>query len=129
MRKNRFMKKDNIFPITVKDLEELLNSKFENNPDLSISKFENKGKKALIFYIDYQVQGNMMEEYLLTPLLEKDMKWNNSTILNEIPLSNGKTLQSLDEILTDLLIGGVFIYVEGEDSVIGYLLLKKKNVL
>lgn len=127
MRKNRFMKKDNIFPITVKDLEELLNSKFENNPDLSISKFENKGKKALIFYIDYQVQGNMMEEYLLTPLLEKDMKWNNSTILNEIPLSNGKTLQSLDEILTDLLIGGVFIYVEGEDSVIGYLLLKKEK--
>lgn len=127
MRKNRFMKKDNIFPITVKDLEELLNSKFENNPDLSISKFENKGKKALIFYIDYQVQENMMEEYLLTPLLEKDMKWNNSTILNEIPLSNGKTLQSLDEILTDLLIGGVFIYVEGEDSVIGYLLLKKEK--
>lgn len=71
MRKNRFIKKDNIFPITIKDLEELLNSKFENNPDLTISKFEKKGKKALIFYIDYQVEGTMVEEYLYAPSLKK----------------------------------------------------------
>ncbi|WP_082918186.1 spore germination protein [Oceanobacillus sp. Castelsardo] len=127
MRKNRFMKKDNIFPITIEELEELLNSKFENNPDLTISKFEKQGKKAMIFFIAYQVEGNMVEEYLYAPFLEKDIEWNNSTIMNEIPLSRAKTVQSLNDILTDLLIGGVFVYIEGEDSVIAYLISKKEK--
>lgn len=128
MRKSRFTKKDNIFPITIEELEELLKSKFENNPDdLTISKFEKQGKKAIIFFIAYQVEGDMVENCLYEPFLEKDIDWNNSTIINEIPLSRGKTVQSLDEILIDLLIGGVFIYIEGEDSVIGYLISMKEK--
>lgn len=123
-RKNQ---KDNIFPLKREEFEKILTDKFVNTPDLIITKFDKDNKKALIFFIAYQVESKMVEEYLYQPLLKNDMEWNNASIKNEIPLSSVKTFDSIDKILTELLIGGVFIYIEGEDSVLGYLLSKKEK--
>lgn len=125
MRKKR--QKGSIFPIKIDELEQLLQKKFENNPDLVFTKYEHQGEKIAVFSIPYLVETEKAEEFILKPLLNKEIEWTNQDILNEIPLGESKTMDSLDEILTDLLIGAVFIYVEMESKVVSYLLLNKEK--
>ncbi|RKQ28644.1 spore germination protein [Oceanobacillus halophilus] len=127
MKRYRTTKKDNIFPLKIEELEKKLNEEFDQNPDLSVTTYENKNKKALIFYITYQVEGEKVENYLLETLLKKDFEWNNSTILNEIPLSSGKTIDKFSDIGKGLLIGNLYVYIENENSAIEYSLSNKEN--
>ncbi|MBP2258768.1 spore germination protein [Virgibacillus alimentarius] len=118
---------DSIFPLKVDEFEKILRRKFENNPDLLLSKYEHKGNKMIVFSIPYLVAEEKAEDFILKPLLNKDIEWTNENILNEIPLGESKTFQSLEKILDNLLLGGVFIYIEGENEVISYLLLNKEK--
>ncbi|WP_156288766.1 spore germination protein [Oceanobacillus salinisoli] len=127
MNRRKKTGKGNIFPLQIEDLESLLKSKFKNNPDLSFTTYERKNEKVAVFYIDYQVEADKVEDFLLEPLLGEKIEWTNDSILNEIPLSSGKTYEKLDDILKNLLIGAVFIYCESEKSVVSYLLSKKEN--
>lgn len=126
-RQKSSQKTNAIFPIKIDELEQLLQKKFENSPDLAFSKYEHQGKKIAVFSIPYLVETDKAEDFLLKPLLKKQIAWTNQDILNEIPLGESKTVDSLDDILTTLLIGGVFIYVEQESEVISYLLLNKEK--
>ncbi|ASN06633.1 spore germination protein [Virgibacillus necropolis] len=129
MRKSRHKNKSrsSIFPIKVDELQDLLESKFENNPDLIFTIYEHQQKKVAIFFIAYQVQSDKLEEFLLQPLLNKKEEWTNKSLLNEIPLSTGATKDNLEDILEKLLIGEVFVYPEGEKETVSFLLLKKEK--
>lgn len=123
-RKNLFNK---LFPLTIEKLKSLLDSKFENNPDLTFSVYEKENSKIAVFFIDYMVVPDLLENSLLKPLIKSNSKWSNNIILNEIPLSSSKKETNLENILQKLLIGEVFIYVEGENEAISYLLPKKEK--
>ena len=129
MRKNRRSSKktDNIFPINIDELEKLLQKEFKNNPDLSFSKYEHQGKRIAVFCIPYLVEPTMLEESLLKPLLNKDVSWTSQKLVNEIPLGDSSTIDSLSKILETLVFGAVFIYIEQEDSVVSYILLNKEK--
>lgn len=112
----------------VDDLESFLKEKFEKNPDLVFSKYEQQnGKKVGVCFIGYQVDTDKVEEFLLQPLLSMEEKWTNKEIINRTPLNDVKTSHSLEEILQKLLVGEVFVYVEGEKEVLSYLLLNKEK--
>ncbi|WP_084782041.1 spore germination protein [Bacillus niameyensis] len=115
------------FPLTLDQLEQLLLGEFTNNKDLLFSRHEHKGKALAVFYIPYVVERDKVEEFILSPLLEKTMKWENRTILNEIPVGTGKTIGSLDEILEKIVMGHVFIYIQGEKQAISYILISKEK--
>ncbi len=129
MRKTRrsSQQTDHIFPIDIDDLEKRLQKEFKNNPDLSFSKYEHQGKRIAVFCIPYLVEPAMLEENLLTPLLNKDIPWTTQMIINEIPLNESDTICTLQEILQKLIIGTVFIYIEQADEAISYLLLNKEK--
>lgn len=122
--------KDNkatIFPLTIDRLEKLLVEKFNNNPDLKFSKYSVNDKKVAVFFIDYQVEIDKIQQSLLQPLLNIDKKLTNNTLLHELPLNSGSTSQTLQNVLDKLIIGEVFIYIELEAEVVSYSMILKES--
>lgn len=64
---------------------------------------------------------------LLSPLLSHSEAWTTDTILNEIPLSNGTTTNSFQDILNNLFFGVAYLYIEGEPTVISYPLYEEQQ--
>lgn len=120
-------KKESIFPISIKVLEEKIRKELPGEQDLFIQEHEQSGKKLLLFGVPYLIEKVDLNDYLLEPLLEKKINWTNEEILNEIPLSTGVKVTSFEEIIDKLLVGGVFIYVEHEEEIICYILLNKEK--
>lgn len=114
-------------PLKIEKLEKIIKNEFANNPDLIFSTYEKDSKKIAVFFIDYQTDTMKLEESLLAPLLGKDFEWTNQEILNNIPLSTGKTSSSFEHILSRILIGEVVIYIEEEQEFVSYILLTKEK--
>lgn len=127
MRKRMKRSSKNMFPLKIDELEQIMKSEFEKSPDLSFSKYEHQNKKIAVFFIPYQVQPDRVENLLLTPLLESNKDWSNTALLNEISLNSGKEYQQMDEILRELIIGKVMIYIEDEAAVVSYDFLNKEK--
>lgn len=117
----------NIFPMKIEELEKLLQNRFENNPDLSFTVYDHENKKIAVFFISYIVETQWVHESLVKTLLEGNEPWTNKAILNNIPLAAAAKKTKLQELLDGLLIGKVFVYIEGEDAALSYLLLKKEK--
>lgn len=117
----------NIFPMKIEELEKLLQNRFENNPDLSFTVYDHENKKIAVFFISYIVETQWVHESLVKTLLEGNEPWTNKAILNNIPLAAAEKKTKLQELLDGLLIGKVFVYIEGEDAALSYLLLKKEK--
>lgn len=115
------------FPLKIDQLKEALNSNFEQNTDLSFSVYQQNNKKVAVFYIEYLVEGQKVNENLLNPLLNDTIKWTNESVINNLPLSQSEPVDSIKSILTEILIGKVFIYIEGEKEAISYLILNKEK--
>lgn len=111
----------------IEELEKLLQNRFENNPDLSFTVYDHENKKIAVFFISYIVETQWVHESLVKTLLEGNEPWTNKAILNNIPLAAAEKKTKLQELLDGLLIGKVFVYIEGEDSALSYLLLKKEK--
>src|SRR5690625_5008589 len=113
---------DLIFPLKVDELEVLIRSKFENNSDedLIFSIYEHQDKKICVFGINYLIDTDKLEHAVLNPLLIHTETWTTQSLLNDLPLGNGSTTASFQEILDQLITGNIFIYVEEESEVIYY---------
>lgn len=111
----------------IEELEKLLQNRFENNPDLSFTVYDHENKKIAVFFISYIVETQWVHESLVKTLLEGNEPWTNKAILNNIPLAAAEKKTKLQELLDGLLIGKVFVYIEGEDAALSYLLLKKEK--
>ncbi|RDW18150.1 spore germination protein [Oceanobacillus arenosus] len=118
---------DNVFPIAIDELKQLVQDNFPNNPDLAFSIYHHNGKKMAVFFISYMVENDKIEKYILGPSLTMEKEWSTQTLLNEIPLSVGKTSTSIEDVLYGLLLGKVFIYIEQEKEIIEYILLNKEK--
>ncbi|MBS3680590.1 spore germination protein [Ornithinibacillus massiliensis] len=119
--------KDTIFPVTIDKLEKLLVDKFNNNPNLKFSKYNINDKKVAVFFIDYQVEIDKIQQSLLQPLLNMDKKITNSTLLYELPLNSGSTSHTLQDVLEKLVIGEVFIYIELESEIVSFSMILKES--
>nr|WP_210470355.1 spore germination protein [Sporosarcina sp. 6E9] len=106
------------------ELEVIIKSKFENHSDedLLFSVYEHKGKKVAVFGITYLIDTNKLESSLLTPLLSHEEAWTSRGIINEIPLGNVTTTNSLKEVFNKIILGEVFIYIEEEKEIVSYSL-------
>lgn len=127
MRKNKQLNRSSIFPIKVNKLKSLLQSNFKNSPDLAFFIYEHQDKKIAIFFLSYLVQSDRLEKFLLEPLLNKKQAWTAESIRNEIPLGTGTYKDKLEEILENLLVGEIYVYIEDEQEVVSYLLPKKEK--
>lgn len=119
--------KDTIFPVTIDKLEKLLVDKFNNNPNLKFSKYNINDKKVAVFFIDYQVEIDKIQQSLLQPLLNMDKKITNSTLLYELPLNSGSTSHTLQDVLEKLVTGEVFIYIELESEIVSFSMILKES--
>ncbi|GGK08365.1 spore germination protein [Lentibacillus kapialis] len=128
-RKNQRKKhKDDFFPKKIDELEQIMQSKFENNQDLTFTIYEqDKGQRAAVFFIQYMVDIDQVKEYLLDPFLSSQDAWSTPSLKNDIPIADQATENTLEGILKGLLVGKVYIYVEGEDEALSYFLLNKKH--
>lgn len=124
MRKRMKSKPQKLFPITIEQLESILQSKMENDKDLQFTTYQHQDKSIAVFYIPYQVDPSKVEDFLLTTLLESKNSWTSKDIINQIPLSSGEIADDLGDILQGLIIGKVFVYVENEDQAVSYALIK-----
>ena len=123
------MKTKTVFPLQVNELEIIIKSKFENHSDedLLFSIYEHKGKKIAVFGISYLMDSTKLESSLLAPLLSRSEAWTSLDVLNEIPLGNGSITNSMNEVFNKIIFGGVFIYIEGEDQIVFYLLYEEEK--
>ncbi len=121
------MKTTSIFPLKLNELEFLIKSNFEKNADedLLFSFYEHQGKKVVVFGILYLLDIQKLESALLAPLLNASEPWTVKRLKNELPVGNSSLASSVDIILTQLFLGKIFIYIEGEDEAISYVLSKK----
>lgn len=128
MRKRRQWKKD-LFPLTVNELEHIIKDKFSNgaHSDLIFSIYEHQGKKIAVFYIAYLIHSDQLQSSILDPLLSSQEPWTNDALINDIPSGEYKTYRTLDEILAQILLGEVFIYIEEEKEIVAYPLINKEK--
>lgn len=110
------------FPLKVEQLESLIKSQFTNNSaeDLVFTVYTHQKKKIVVFGITYMLDMTKLGESLLAPLLSHKEAWTVEAALNEIPLSNGKTTNNMQDILNELPFGNVYLYIEDETDVITY---------
>lgn len=110
------------FPLKANQLESLIKSQFTNNSadDLVFSIYTHQNKKIAVFGITYMLDMTMLGESLLAPLLSHQEAWTTETVLNEIPLSNGTTTNRMQDILDQLPLGNVFLYIEDEAEIVTY---------
>jgi len=122
-RYKRNRQRNGVFPLKINELEIKIKSKFKKNPDdLLFSTYEHQETKLAVFCLSYLVDTNKLEDNLLTPLLNNEIAWTHQSILNDIPLEERSSTNSLQEILNKLILGDVFVYVEGEDSIVSFKL-------
>lgn len=112
------------FPLKINELEQLMKDKMINNPDLIFSTYELQDKKIGVFFINYLVDTNKLENFLLSPLLNKQEDWTNQKLSNQIPIGSKSTANSLQDISENLVRGQVYIYIEGESEAVSYELFK-----
>lgn len=126
--RRRKKQEDSFFPKKIDWLEQIMQSKFENNPDLTFTIYEqDQGKKVAVFFIQYMVEFNQVKESMLDPLLSSNNEWSTSSLKNEIPIAARTEKNTLEEILKGLMIGEVFIYVEDEEEALSYFLINKEH--
>ena len=123
------MKKNTIFPLKLEELEIIIKANFENKSasDLLFSTYEHQGKKIAVFGIAYLLDTNKLENSLLTPLLNHSEAWTSLEILNSIPLGNGKTTNSFQDVFNNIVAGEIFIYIEEELEFVTYPLSQKEK--
>ncbi|WP_026905618.1 spore germination protein [Paucisalibacillus globulus] len=129
-KKNKESKGTAIFPIKIDTLEQILSDKFEKNPDLKFSHYKIFDTNVAVFFIDYQIDVDKFQNSLLDPLVNFEInqeKLTNQNLLNELPLNSGSVYEDLESILSNLIIGEVFIYIEGEKKALGYQLPMKES--
>lgn len=109
-------------PFTIKQLETVVKSKFENHSadDLFFSVYTHRNKKIAVFGITYLIDKNKLERALLAPLLNYKRVWKSSHILDELPLDSGSTCDCMENVFEQLIKGYAFIYIEHEDTFIQY---------
>lgn len=110
------------FPLKVEQLESLIKSQFTNNAadDLIFTTYTHQQKKIAVFGITYMVDMTKLSDGLLAPLLDHSEAWTIDAVLNEIPLGNGSTTSSLQDILDNMPLGTVYLYIEDEPAIIAY---------
>ncbi|MHA6251600.1 spore germination protein [Oceanobacillus sp. CAU 1775] len=108
------------FPLAIDILKKRIETKLTNDNDLSFTVYNQEKNKAAVFYLPYLVDQEKMENQLLHTLLDIESDWSNETILNEIPLGQGKSTTDINQIIQGLVAGDVYIYVEKEKEVIFY---------
>ncbi|WP_186579318.1 spore germination protein [Aquibacillus kalidii] len=126
MRKRPFSKDKDIksFPTTIEQFKSILEKYLQNSTDISFTQYEVQGQKIAVFFIDYMVDKNLLDDKLLGTLLASKTDWDASSILNEVPLDGGKQHINLIELATTLLSGSVGVYVENEDQAVSFSISK-----
>ncbi len=123
-------KETDIFPIKLDKLEKILKREFNNDPDLKFNQYTVGDKRVAVFFIDYQIDSDQVQKGLLTPLVHfdrKQLKLSIKNLQNNLPLSTGSTIDKLEMILSKLIIGEVFIYIEGDNETLSYLFPIKES--
>lgn len=115
------------FPIKLDELQKQINRKFRNNSDISFTVYDHQDSKLAVFFIDYLVKAERIENILLKKLLNHTGVWTNDKLLSELPLSDGKRDTALDSVMEGLIAGAVFIYLENESAAISYPLVNKET--
>src|SRR5690625_681100 len=115
MRKRRQWKK-NLFPLSIDELEKIIKSQFEKNtgtfPDLIFNTYTIQGERVAVFYLSHIINSDKLENSVLDPLLSSDKPWTNDSLLNEIPIGEVNTVNTLEDINKKVIIGDIFVYVE-----------------
>src|SRR5690625_1869257 len=110
---------DNTFTLKIKQMVRMHKQNANRfSDDIHFTIYEHKEKKIAVFYISYLIDTKQRDEFLLNPLLNKDTSWTNESLLNEIPLDEGKTCQTIDGIIENLLTGHICTYIEQEKDVV-----------
>lgn len=114
-----------ILPIPIDQLKLIIKEKLkENSEDLLFSTYTHSRKEIAVFCLPYLIDTDTFEENLLKPLLSKPKTWTNDLILNEIPIGEGTTTRSIQDVFKKLINGEVLIYVENEVEIVSYSILK-----
>lgn len=118
-----------VFPLKAEELEILIKSTFEHNSDddLLFSIYEHQGKKIAVFGIAYLIETDKVEGSLLDSLLSQTEAWTSQSLLNDIPLGNGSTTASFQEIVDQLINGHVFVYIDEELEIVHYPLFREEK--
>jgi len=114
-------------PLKIDKLKQQVEESILNKQDLSFTVYQQNKKLAAIFFIPYIIDQQKLEEQLLHTLLQMEEDWSSMTILNEIPLSQGKTTAKMEVITRELKKNKVFIYVEEEKNIVFYELTKAEK--
>jgi hypothetical protein len=123
-------KESSIFPLKVETLEKILFDKCHESSYLKFTTYTIQNRKVAVFFIDFQVDMDKFQLSLLKPLInyeKNEKKLTSPNLLNELPLNSGRTTSEINEIIQNLILGAVFIYVEGEFETLYYLLPQKES--
>src|SRR5690625_167869 len=107
----------NIFPLKIKQLERMMKKNGNHlSDDLHFSIYQHQNKQIAVFYIPYLIDPQKRDEFLLTPLLNNETAWTNESLLNTIPLEEGKETHTIEGIIENLLTGHICTYRSEEHT-------------
>src|SRR5690625_2116339 len=105
----------NICPLKINQFDRTMNINGNHlSDDLHFSIYQHQNKQIAVFYIPYFIVPQKRDEFLLTPLLNNETAWTNESLLNTIPLEEGKETHTIEGIIESLLTGHICTYIEQE---------------
>ena len=112
------------FPIKIEQLEKDLKNIFDSAPEFKIKQIDHEKQKIAVLFLDYMIEKQYLYSDVINKILESKQKWDSQTLINDLPIENGKEEYNLTDVKNALSMGRIVIYIESEDKCVSLPLQK-----
>ncbi len=101
--------------LNVDDLKSELQAEIGDCTDLKFRTLKKNGKKIVFCFISSLVDKPSLDEFILLPIQQNTQdEWTTETIAQNLPIAEISAANQLKEIVSALIEGKAYIYVDGE---------------
>ncbi|MEH7500488.1 spore germination protein [Neobacillus drentensis] len=101
--------------LNVDDLKSELQAEIGDCTDLKFRTLKKNGKKIVFCFISSLVDKPSLDEFVLLPIQQNTQdEWTTETVAQNLPIAEISAANQLKEIVSSLIEGKAYIYVDGE---------------
>jgi hypothetical protein len=101
--------------LSVDELKEQLEAELGACSDLNFRTLKKDGKKIVLCFLSSLIDKTSLDEFILSPIQQQtQVEWTIESIAQFIAIAEIKTANQLKEIISSLIEGYAYIYIDGE---------------
>ncbi|MGM8214784.1 spore germination protein [Bacillaceae bacterium W0354] len=123
----RRKKNSTYFPCEIDQLKKDLKNALKSVPDYRTKLIKHDEQNIIVCFLDYMVDKKTLYDDVIIKIQEKNGKWDQASLINELPLENGIEETKLEDIERAIKNGSVIIYIEQDNSCVSIPIQKQEN--